>query len=644
MSLAQLEQMSVQQYSFDVEDQLKQHVYRRATEAIRRGETQRDAIQTVEQLQSHQQTLRERFIASLGGLPESTPLNARVVGEVKGDGYRVEKVMFEARPGDVVTANLYLPDGLSAPSAAVQFVCGHHKQAKHQPEYQRVCMTLCKAGLIVLAQDPIGQGERLTLFHPNADPDSVVQGTREHDSIGTRCLPLGQTLGRYFLHDAMRGIDYLCDRPEVDNDRIGITGNSGGGTQSSLMMLADPRLAAAAPATFIMNRETYMWTGQAQDAEQVWPGFTAMGYDHKDILLAMCPRPVRVLAVTWDFFPIEGTRQTVQRCQRLWDLCGAGDKLDLIEDDSVHQYTPALADSAASFFARELLGKEVEPCAEQLETRDPSELWCTRTGQLRGDDLNARTVHDTLCKAADAIEGQAPATAAAWLKDKVYANRQPGDLNPRYVATQCLPDLAVDLLWWWSQRDLVNTAQLYRPIDTDRDGPARPVTIAVWPGGTNTLTPHLERLRTLVGEGRTVMVLDTTAHGSIKPRPLNAQNPEHFYGVLHKLCCDLQFIDDSLLALRAYDIVRAMDFAAQWPALDASDLAIEAYGYLAAPAIVAAAVDERVGRLTLPDGAPSLRQIARSTYYTEARSFEIMVKDMLHHTDLPGLAEWVNQR
>ena len=135
------------------------------------------------------------------------------------------------------------------------------------------------------------------------------------------------------LHDAMR-TRLLISRPEVDPAKIGVTGNSGGGTQTSLVMLADPRVAAAAPATFIMNRETYQRTGQPQDAEQLWPGFTGAGFDHEDILLAMAPKPVCVLAVTSDFFPIEGTRRTVTRSRRIWELSDRGEALELVEDDS----------------------------------------------------------------------------------------------------------------------------------------------------------------------------------------------------------------------------------------------------------------------------------------------------------------------
>ena len=185
------------------------------------------------------------------------------------------------------------------------------------------------------------------------------------------------------LHDAMRGIDYLISRPEVDAAKIGVTGNSGGGTQASLVMLVDPRVAAAAPATFIMNRETYQRTGQPQDAEQIWPGFTGAALDHEDILLAMAPKPVCVLAVTSDFFPIEGTRRTVTRSRRIWELSGHRAMLDFVEDDSTHAYTPKLARAAARFFAQHLLGKTVDLAGFEPKAFPPEQLHATKSGQVR---------------------------------------------------------------------------------------------------------------------------------------------------------------------------------------------------------------------------------------------------------------------
>ncbi|MGH7187226.1 MAG: alpha/beta hydrolase family protein, partial [Pseudomonadota bacterium] len=342
--------------------QLKDHIYERSHRFFAAGDAQRDRIGTADGVRQRQQEIRRVVIASLGGLPPAgTPLNPRITGTVEGDGFRIEKIIFESQPRHYVTANLYLP--LNRPAgrtAAVLFLSGHHATAKVASEYQDVCQTLVRAGLIVLSQDPVGQGERLGYYDLETKQNLFARPTRDHDYAGAQCRFLGETLGSYMLHDAMRGIDYLISRPEVDAARIGVTGNSGGGTQTSLVMLTDPRVAAAAPATFIMNRETYQPTAMPQDAEQIWPGFTGAGFDHEDILLAMAPKPVCVLAVTSDFFPIDGTRRTVNRSRRIWDLSGRGAALELVEDQTTHAYTPKLARAAARFFAQHLLGKTVD--------------------------------------------------------------------------------------------------------------------------------------------------------------------------------------------------------------------------------------------------------------------------------------------
>ena len=357
--------LELDRYSFGFAypgSQLKDYIYERSRRAFAAGDAQRDALKTAAAVHQRQEEIRRTVIAGLGGLPSSaTPLNPRITGTVEGSGFRIEKVIFEAQPRHYVTANLYLPSNRGpGRSAAVLFLCGHHATAKLAPEYQGVCQTLARAGLIVLAQDPIGQGERLSYYDVAAKRPTIPAGTREHDYAGAQSRLLGDTLARYMLHDAMRGIDYLLTRPEVDPARIGVTGNSGGGTQTSLVMLVDPRVAAAAPATFIMNRDTYQRTGQAQDAEQVWPGFTAAGYDHEDILLALAPKPVCVLAVTSDYFPLEGTRRTVTRDRRIWEIFGKGAALELVEEDSTHAYTPKLARTAAAFFAKHLVGRPAD--------------------------------------------------------------------------------------------------------------------------------------------------------------------------------------------------------------------------------------------------------------------------------------------
>jgi hypothetical protein len=183
-------------------------IYERSRRQFAAGEAARDALRTPAQVEARREAARTALLAGIGGLPPmDTPLAARTTGEVRGDGFRIEKVLFQSRPGHYVTALLYLPDQRPAErSGAVLFLCGHHDVGKVVDEYQSVCQTLARAGLIVLAQDPIGQGERFSYDEPGqTGPGAVGVGVLEHDYAGAQCRLLGDGLARYMLHDAMRG-------------------------------------------------------------------------------------------------------------------------------------------------------------------------------------------------------------------------------------------------------------------------------------------------------------------------------------------------------------------------------------------------------------------------------------------------------
>lgn len=647
MTLEEMERSSPGDWFYNVRDQLKDHVYRRSERAFDAGDAARDQITTRAALEERQRELRRFFVAALGGLPSmDTPLAPRTVGQIEGDGFRVEKVVYESRPRHYVTANLYLPDGAgTAPRGAVLFLCGHHREAKHVPEYQIVCQYLVQAGLVVLAQDPPGQGERLAYHEPGRDLSGVRWGTGEHDHVGAQCLPLGDSLARYFLHDAMRGVDYLRSRPEVDPDRIGVTGNSGGGTQTSLLMLADPRIAAAAPATFIMSRRTYLQAGGAQDAEQIWPGFSARGYDHEDILLAMAPRPVRVLAVTSDFFPIEGTRRTVERCRRLWELCGRAEALDLVEDDSTHAFTPALARAAAQFFVRHLLqAGTFRPDDARIHPFEPARLWCTESGQVRGEIADAAFVPDANQERLREIEARharepAPVrreSALSWLREKVHRERRPCDLNPRFYAGGEAEGLTVQRCLWWSQEGVFSHGCAFR--ERDRADEVLPVTLALWDGGTTRLAAHGDWIRATCAGGRAALVLDVSGAGALLPRSLSAAPPEGFYGVVHKLATDLLFLDDDLPSLRTWDVLRTLDMIAAWPGMDAADIVVYAHGRHGLYGQLAAALDSRIRRIAVAEGLGSFAAWVRAREYDTDDIYSIVSPGVLRHFDLPELS------
>jgi hypothetical protein len=646
MSFFDIEKSSANNYFHSMKDQFQRLVYGRSEEVFAAGDAARDKITNMKQLEERRKLIRKTFISSIGGLPSmNTPLKSKVVGSIQEKGFRIEKIIYEPRPNALVTANLYIPDGLRKPTGAVLFVCGHNQQAKHASEYQIVCRHLVNAGLIVLAQDPIGQGELFSYYEKALKNTTVNWGTGEHDHVGAQCVVLGDSIARYFVHDAMRGIDYLSSRPEVDAKRIGVTGNSGGGTQTSMMMMEDPRIAAAAPATFIMNRRTYMYSGGAQDAEQIWPGMTAKGFDHEDILLPMCPKPVCVLAVTYDFFPIEGTRQTVERCRRFWELSGKAGNLEIVEDTSKHAYTPKLARAAARFFSQHLLDKKINVNSDAIEAIEPSKLWCTPSGQVKEDRTGIRFVfeenQDRLSE-FEALRKNYPVergkeSALRWLKEQILFNRRPTNLNPRFWKSR-EEEFCVENGYWWSQKEVINEGVLFRNFRFAEK--KLPVTLAVWNDGTTAIRQHLGWLRKTCESGRAVLVLNVTGVGGSEPNPLNAVAPHAPYGVMHKLNDDLMWLGDSICAMRAYDVLRTLEALRQWPGVDAKDLRVYAHGAQGVYAELAAAVEPGLGSIELHEEFEGFGAWVKARHYDVYGSRSLLLPGVLRHLDLPDLRKW----
>ncbi len=578
---------------YDTKDQLKEHIYRRADQAFAAGDEARDRIVDLTELQSRQQAVRQFFLETIGGLPSSEhPLNARITKMTRHEGYMIENVLFESRPKQYVTGLVYKPsNSLQAEHVmkkqdaakekaypAVLFLSGHEYEAKHSLYYHEICLRFVEAGMIVLAIDPPGQGERIAALQ-SAD-GTEVWGTAEHQRLGVMSYAVGCSVARYFVHDAMRAVDYLLEREDVDASKIGVTGNSGGGTQTTMMMMADSRIAAAAPATFMMNRKQYMHAGGVQDAEQIWHGFTAKGYDHEDILLSFAPKPTLVCAVEYDFFPIEATRLTVERSKRFWKIYGQDSKLQLATDQSVHKYTDRLAEQAVAFFKEQFARSRSDDAQmtdhslirRDLQPAERSSLLVTKTGQVRTDFTDAIMLSQELAKLAaqhrEEREQLHLTSAAAyenrlqqWLKRIVLndESRKPSEFNPRFVKLEPADGLCVQYALWWSQRDVMNSGYLFSLPNT-AEGKKQKIAIAVWPRGTHRLHPYWNWVKNQCQAGYTVLVLNVSGDGPHAPHLLHQKPNHYFFGMVHKLADELLWLGDSLAALRIYDVWRAISF------------------------------------------------------------------------------------
>ncbi len=147
-----------------------------------------------------------------------SPLNVQCTGVIDQEGYTIEKLIYESFPNFYVTSALYLPQGLTAPAAAVIFVHGHFDLGKASAEYQAVCIDLVKNGFVVLAVDPVGQGERKQYYDPTTGKVQITSCTEEHTHSGLQFVVGGASIARHFIWDVVRGVDYLESRQEVDRD------------------------------------------------------------------------------------------------------------------------------------------------------------------------------------------------------------------------------------------------------------------------------------------------------------------------------------------------------------------------------------------------------------------------------------------
>lgn len=651
MTISQLENLQFPIY--DVKDQLKRVVYEQSRQAFADGDRARDAIQTKDQLIERQQYIRETFAASIGGIPYTdAPLHATSTGTETEDSYMIEKIVFQSRPQVYVTGNLYVPRSVAdshaengSKHAAVLFLSGHNPEAKHSNRYHTVCQYLVRAGLIVFAMDPLGQGER---FHYRSSNHRLLTESYEHEHPGTQCWPLGDSLARYFVHDAMRAVDYMCTRPEIDPKRIGVTGSSGGGTQTAMLMMADPRIAAAAPGTYITSRESYLYAGQPQDAEQIWPGFSAAGLDHEDMLLAMAPRPVAILAVNYDIFPIEGTRRTVARTKRFWDMYGCVGLLELIEDPHVHMYTDKLAQAAARFFAGHLMQRPCESEASSIRVVPVSRLLCTPAGQVMHTYPDARSIHDELVDRSQELSQQytrqsdeeRKESAREWLQKQITRNRSCCDPNTRHLSIFQLDEMRVSQLLWWSQEGIMNNGYLFRR--NDRMGDTLPVTIAVWSGGTTALRPRLDWIRNTCAAGRAVFLVDLSGVGLLEPYPFYKEDARLPYGTLSKLTTDLIFLGDSLAAMRLHDLRRAIDVLCELLSIQTDDLHLYSYGRYNVYTELIGWLDDRVRHIWMDNPLHSLSQFVESEYYDQYDAMGLLLPGLLRYADLPDIRRWTN--
>jgi dienelactone hydrolase len=378
---------------------LYEHLQRQARQRFAERQARYDALKTPEDCHAYQQRLREFFVQQLGGFPEQTPLNGEVVGRIPGEGYTIEKVVFESQPNHHVTANLYLPKSES-PVPCVLVSSGHSRTAKAADYNQKFAIIMAKNGIAAMCYDPIGQGERSMILDDQGQPKNGGT-TLEHLQIGVGSILVGTNTACYRVWDAMRAIDYAQSRKEIDADRIGFMGCSGGGTVTSYVMALDDRVKCAAPSCYLTTMQHLIDSIGPQDAEQNIFGQIAFGLDHPDLVMMRAPRPTIISATNEDFFSIQGTWENFRQAKRFYGRLGHSERLDIVEGDGPHGVPIGNLNAIMRWMRRWLLNKDDAPNTNDFLIREVAELQCIAQGQvlrlpneMSVADLNAKRLRE----------------------------------------------------------------------------------------------------------------------------------------------------------------------------------------------------------------------------------------------------------
>jgi len=625
----------------------------------RRSEAFEKMIKSEAACKAWQEERKAFFLERIGGLPERTPLNPQVTGTLQGKGYRVEKIILETRPAFHLTGNLYLPD-TPPPWPAVLVPCGHSHDGKAAGQYQLICMLLARHGMAAMCYDPIGQGERYQMLdlakeravfddaphvkvpHPNVR----LMCTTEHTMTGISSALIGANAAQFRIWDGMRVIDYLQSRKDIMADKIGCTGNSGGGTETAYLMALDDRILAAGPGCYLTTFRKLIETKGPQDGEQNIFGQIAFGMDEADYCIMRAPKPTLICAGTRDVtFDFGGTWELFRDAKRFYSRIGHHDMIDMAAPDAPHGFTLQLREAVTRFMARHLLGKDivVREIEKLPDSFDDSQLRELSKPDWTAEQLQCSPKGQVMLLPGERSVFQINAEIAAKLKSARESGLGPKTVREAVGASETVPEPKLKVSGK-IEREGFSIEKMALSIENAFQVPGL-LFVPTKPNGKAILYLHgssmkadVEAIESLVKAGNLVLAAELRGIGETET------------GVRRKSFGAGQFGRDNLEILTAYLMGKSFvgmrtDDVRSWARVlkaKSSEVSVIAIGEAAIPALHAAALErDAFQTITLRQMIPSWESLvgAEGTFDQAVN----MVHGVLRHYDLPDLIQMVGK-
>ncbi len=592
-----------------------------------RAETIRK-IHTVAQAEQRKQVVRTKLLDDIGGLPDYKGLlNPRITGMIRNDSYTIEKVIYESLPGFYITANLYRPNQPGR-YPAVLLQAGHTQEGK--PENQRIAANLAMKGFVVLCFDPIGQGERVQTYSRQLDAPLAGWSVPEHIEMGAQAQLIGEGLARYFIWDAMRSLDYLASRHDVDASHIGAAGCSGGGALTTFTGALDPRLKVVIPACYPSSFQLLFPTS-GPDAEMVFPHFLASGLDTADFVEQSAPTPWLLQTTEQDqyHFSHEGVHLVYEEAKKWYAIYDAQDKVGFLLGPGWHGMPLVSREAVYEWMIRWLKNGHGDSHELPVKMYANHELLVTTSGNVE-NETGSRKLYQLLLADFHAREhrGTIPELLAELRNLKIPTDGS----APKVKVLDELKDAEgrQEHIRYESERGIWLKATLHIPSSPGR----KPAVLIVKGKEYFGIMPSATMAEQMVKLGQMVLEME--------PRNSSMKNNEGPYTGDAMANLQANLIGRNLPALRAHDILRGIDLLRARSDVDPDSIHGAARGVEGIWLLLAAAADPRIGKIWLDRTPYSLRAALENSMTADL--WDAVIPNFVLHWDLDDLMKSMGKR
>ncbi len=603
--------------NFDQSNNIREHLCKAASDITQNSLKD---IKNLGDWEAVREERHEQFLEMLGlqGKPfvgKRSPLNVSKTGVIQKKGYRIEKLYYESLPGLYVPANLYIPDGIKKPVPAILYVCGHAHTQKHQ--YQAHAKNFAQNGFVCLIIETIQRGE-VKGEHLGQESNGWFQWySRGYNPAGVE------------VWNGIRGLDLLSEMPEVDKSKLGVTGISGGGSQSWYLPAADRRIKAAAAVAGAGSLEGQIAQKTIDDHCDCMMPINTYGIDFSDIGALIAPRPFMIAQPDRDlYYSIEAVHTLYDNTKPIYSFYGKPENLIMEDATGGHSYgsKEELRPEILSFFIKELKGKDIKPEAlgEIDITKELSEEELKAYVKGIPKDDRTKTIQDSFVELAapPVIETTKQLDSyrnevKAFLKEKTFGAfpEKPVPLAMRLdFRTSGRQDYSFVSEEGWRLKVSLQTGQ-----PTDRD---RPLLLVL----KNPNEARYESAALAGGLQEKMIVAYFEARGIGD----TGWAPSEQWHIRRASA----WTGRTIASMRVYDVLRCLEALRTIPGVDVNHISILAHGEMAAIAPYAALLDGNVKTLLLKD--PPATQNVVSDPNGKGAAIEML--NCLRVTDLPQVA------